>query len=166
MKNHHFRLFIFTSLCLALGACVSVNIPTAAGTRASDVKYVEPSSPFESITIKTSDKAWISKKTGNTISFLSDCNSSTDPSLRQLEGESLGVLDKLKILHTQQIEFNNREASLVTAQGEVDGVPVQSQLLVFKRNNCNYTLSYGGLRDNFDAESTYFQKFMESFRAP
>jgi hypothetical protein len=166
MKNHHLQHFIFIFLSLTLGACVSVNIPTSSGTPAKDIKYDEPSSPFSSIKVKSGDKAWISSKTGNTISFLSDCNASNDPSLQQLENDTLVVLDKLKILSTKQLDFNGREASATLAQGEVDGVPVKTQLLVFKKNNCNFTLSYGGVLSKFDSEKNYFDKFTESFKAP
>jgi hypothetical protein len=166
MKNHHLRHFVFALVSLALGACVSVNIPTSAGSPAKDVKYEEPPSPFKDIKVKTADKAWISAKTGNTISYLSDCHSPTDPSLSQLESESLAVLDKLSVVNTKQIEFNGREATTTIAQGEVDGVPVKTQILVFKKNSCNFTLSYGGVHAKFDAEEKLFQKFTESFKAP
>lgn len=166
MNNHLLRHFVYAVLSLALGACVSVNIPSSAGRPAQDVKYNEPTKPFQDIKVKTADKAWISGKTGNTISYLSDCNSSTDPALIQLQNESLAVLDKLNIVESKNIDFNGRDALSTTAEGEVDGVPVKTQLLVFKKNNCNFTLNYGGLRNNFDAELAQFHRFTESFRAP
>jgi hypothetical protein len=166
MKNHFLKHFVFGLLSLALGACVSVNIPTSAGSPAKDVKYVEPAEPFNDFKVKTADKAWISRKTGNTISFISDCHASVDPTLQQMENESLMVMDKLKVLTTQQIEFNGREAISTVAEGEVDGVPVKTQLVVLKKNNCNFTLSYGGLKNRFDTESKIFQTFPENFKAP
>ncbi|MGZ3798128.1 MAG: hypothetical protein ACXVB1_17280, partial [Pseudobdellovibrionaceae bacterium] len=108
----------------------------------------------------------LSAKTGNTISFLSDCNGNVDPTLEQLENESLAVLDKLKILETKNFNFNGREGLRTQAQGEVDGVPVQTELIVFKKNNCNYTLSYGGVLKSFSLEKKYFDIFIESFKAP
>lgn len=148
-----------------MGACVSVKIPSGVGTPAKDVKYTAPTAPFKEIKVASGDKAWLSGRTGNTISFLSDCNGSADPSLQQLEGESLVVLDKLKILQTQAFEFNGREAQRTQAQGEVDGVPVKTELVVFKKNGCNFTLSYGGVAKSFESEKQYFEKFVESFKA-
>jgi len=150
---------------LTLGACVSVKIPTGAGNPAKDVKYADPTSPFKEIKVTSGDKAWLSSKTGNTISYISDCNGSADPSLQQIEGESLAVLDKLKIVQTQNLEFNGREAVRTLAQGEVDGVSVKTELVVFKKNGCNFTLSFGGVAKTFDSEKTYFEKFLESFKA-
>lgn len=166
MKNHHFRNLIFCGLVLFTGACVSVKIPTGSGTPAKDIKFDKPASPYEEIKVISGDRAWLSSKTGNTISFLSDCNGSSDPTLQQLESEPLGVLDKLKIIETKTITYNGREALNTEAQGEVDGVAVKTTLLVFKKNNCNYTLSYGGLLKNFENEKKHFQTFAENFKAP
>jgi len=166
MKNHHFRNFIFCGIALIAGACVSVKIPTGSGTPSKDVKYTQPHSPFDEIKVLSGDKAWLSAKTGNTISFLSDCNGNTDPSLQQLESEPLGVLDKLKILENKTMTYNGREALKTEAQGEIDGIPVKTLLLVFKKNNCNYTLSYGGILKNFDSEKNIFESFAENFKAP
>lgn len=165
MKNHHLRYLIFIWLMLTMGACVSVKIPTGTGTPAKDVKYSDPAAPFKEIKITSGDKAWLSNKTGNTISFISDCNGSADPSLQQIEGESLVVLDKLKILTTQNFDFNGRDALRTLAQGEVDGVSVKTELIVFKKNGCNFTLSYGGVAKTFESEKTFFDKFVESFKA-
>lgn len=166
MKNHFLNHLVICALGLASGACVSVNLPNSAGSPAKNVEFSEPSAPFNEIKVKTTDKAWLSGKTGNTMSYYSDCNASTDPSLKQMETESINVLNKLDILNSKQYDFNGREALETIAQGEVDGVPVKTQLLVFKKNSCNYTITYGGLIQNFDLEVKFFQKFLESFRAP
>lgn len=165
MKNHHLRNFLFCCFLLFTAACVSVKIPTSTGTRATGVKAEPPPAPYEEIKGSSADKAWLSSKTGNTISYLSDCNAG-DPTLQQLETESLMGLTKLKVLESKTTTFNGREALSTQAQGEVDGVSVKTELIVFKKNNCNYTLSYGGLLKNFDKERTAFAKFLEGFRAP
>jgi len=165
MKNHLYRSLIFFFFAVGLSNCVSVNLPSSSGSPAKDVKFDAPASPFEDMKVKTADKAWISKNTGNTISFLSDCNSSSDPTLQQLQSESLAVLDNLKVLDSKDSDFNGRESNSTFAQGEVDGVPVKTEILVFKKNGCNFTLSYGGVLSRFEAEKKFFDKFKESFKA-
>jgi hypothetical protein len=145
--------------------CISVKIPTGSGSVAKDVKYNAPTAPFEEIKNPSADKAWISRTTGNTISFLSDCGGSADPSLQQLENETLTVLNKLKVLDTKTFEFNGRDARSTVAEGEVDGVPVKTELLIFKKNGCNFTLSYGGIYKSFEAEQKDFRNFLQSFNA-
>jgi len=166
MKNHFLICLILWAFLAMTSSCVSVKLPTAAGTPAEDVVYSEPPAPFSEIKLSSGDKAWLSSATGNTLSFLSDCHGRTDPTLEQLASEPLAALEKLKILSSRQTPYNGREAQITEAQGEMDGVPVKTLLLVFKKNNCNYTLSYGGLSKNFDTEKKYFEKFTESFKAP
>lgn len=163
------KLFISSALLLVLlivGACVSVKIPTGSGARAKDVKYSIPEKPFRDIENAAADQAWISEKTGNTISYVSECNGSADPTLQQLENDTLGVLNKLTVTESKEADFNGRTARSTVAEGEVDGVAVKTELLIFKRNGCNYTLSYGGILKNFEAERRHFQKFTQGFHAP
>lgn len=165
MKNHPCRFLIFLFLFLAT-ACVSVKIPSASGNPAKDVKFDAPASPYGEIKISSADKAWLSSKTGNTISFISDCNSSEDPSLEQLQNDNLGVLEDLKVVKSDKGEFNGREALFTVAQGDVDGVPVETRLVIFKKNGCNYTLSYGGVLKTFESERHVFDSFVATFKAP
>lgn len=159
------NLLLMSAGALAIIACISVKIPTGKGTTAKDVVYQAPSKPYEDIKNAAADKAWISGATGNTISYLSECNGSADPSLQQLENEMLTVLNKLKIVETKELEFNGRDARSTIAEGELDGVPVKTELLIFKKNGCNFTLSYGGVLKNFNQERKHFQQFTQNFNA-
>ncbi len=162
MRRQHLIYF----LVLFLGACVSVNIPTSSSVKATGASYTEPGTPFKSIKPQQLDKVWLSEKTGNTISYLSECENPMDPGLRQIEGESLSALGKLKIESSVNATFNNRESLLTTASGEVDGIPAKVKLVIFKRNNCSYTLTYAGIAKNFTSETSIFDKFVESFKVP
>ncbi len=156
-------LSLFT---LLLASCVSVNLPSTSGHKAEKVSYLEPSDPFSEITAKDSDQAWISAENGNTISYISDCNNPVDPPLSQLENEILGVLNNQKTISSNQINFNSREALQTVAQGIVDGVLVKMKLVTFKKNNCSYSLVYGGVESKFDLEVQHFEKFLKEFKAP
>jgi hypothetical protein len=157
-----FWLFMIT----LFHGCVSVNLPKSSGVKAEKVAYRAPASPFSEINSENADQAWISEKKGNTISYLSDCNNPVDPPLAQIEAETLAVLSDLKILNTERINFNSREALQTLAQGQVDGVVVRMKLVTFKKNSCSYTLVYGGLKRNFDSEMGHFDNFIKGFRAP
>lgn len=161
MRNH---LFI-CSFVLFLGACVSVQLPGGKSTPAEDVEYAAPAAPYKLISTNSADRAWLSASTGNTISFLSECGAN-DPSLQQMETETLSALNSLKIIETKDLSFNGRAARQTVAQGKVDGVPVQILVIIFKKNGCNYTLSYGGIEKNFQVEAAAFESFKQSFKAP
>ncbi len=160
MKNH---LVIATFL---LSGCVTVDVAPKKTESAQNVMYTDPALPFKSSPNKSTDRLWISTTSGNTISYLSECGNPQEPTLEQLENEALGSLIDLKILSSEKIDYNNREALKTIAEGKVDGVKVKMNLLTLKKNNCNYTLVYGGVVKNFDAEQSYFQTFIKSFKAP
>ncbi|WP_295901902.1 hypothetical protein [uncultured Bdellovibrio sp.] len=145
---------------------MSVQLPGGKVTSAKDVGFSAPGSPFKDMSGGNSDKAWISERTGNTISYLSECGSSSEPTLQQLETDSLGALSDLHILKSDEVSFNGRAARESISQGKIDGVPVQVALVVFKKNGCSYTLSYGGVEKQFSSEQKYFENFKQNFKAP
>ena len=162
MRNH-LKYFIMS---LLLSSCVSVELPSGKITSAKDVTYNAPNGAFNEIKAKNADKTWQSQKTGNTISYLSECGNNADPSLQSIETESLSAISKLEVLKSETTSFNGREARQSITTGTVDGVPVAMSLVIFKKNGCNYTLSYGGLEKQFNLEQAEFEKFKQSFKAP
>lgn len=145
---------------------MSVNLPSGGGKKADKVDFVVPVKPFGDITIAGVDRAWLSARTGNTISYLSDCGGKSDPALERMRDEALGAFSDSEILEESRLDYNGREALGTTAKGRLDGVPVQIRLILFKKNGCQYTLSYGGVQKNFADEESVFQNFTEGFKAP
>ena len=162
----HLLKTILALATLFFVGCVSVSLNSGKTKKAQDLKMKEPQNPFHSIKTDNADYAWQSDKTGNTIAVLSECNTPTDISLKNLESDSLTALSQIKIVNSEKQTFNNREALQTTADGKVDGVPIRLDLLVFKKNYCNYTLSFVGRKSSFDSEREYFDKFKQSFEAP
>lgn len=167
MNSARLCLLIMTVLIsFSLSSCVSVSLQKNESQPAKDVIFSEPISPFAEMKLNSADKAWLSKITGNTISYISDCLKNSDPSLEQMMNDSLSVLDNLKVLDQQSKPFNSRSSFFFVAEGSVDGIAVKMKVIVFKKNNCNYTLTYAGVKKNFDGELGYFEKFQSSFTAP
>lgn len=153
-------------MSLLFVSCVSVKFPSGKVTPAKDVEFKSPLQPFKEITVPSSDKAWLSEKSGNTISYSSECGGNSEWTLQQLETESLSALSNLEIMKVEEFIYNGRAARQSLSQGQIDGVPVQISLLVFKKNGCNFTLSYGGTKKNFEAEKHIFEIFKNNFKAP
>lgn len=153
------------SCCLML-SCVTVELSPKKGERSSEVQFQQPSSPFQSSSTETSDHLWLSSRTGNSISFLSECKGSEDLNLEQLESDALGALDNVHVLESKKFEYNNREASSTLAEGQVDGVPIKMKVISLKKNNCNYTLVYAAVAKNFAQEIESFESFVRGFKAP
>ena len=153
-------------MMIFLNGCVSVELPNSKTTTAKDVQWSSPGGPFKEIKAANADRTWLSSSTGNTISYLSECGNTADPSLQILESESLSAISRMTPVSAKGFDFNGRAARESVSSGEVDGVPVQLKLLVFKKNGCNYTLSYGGVLKNFSSEEKYFEDFKKNFKAP
>ena len=89
-----------------LSNCVSVSLQKNELEPAKNVGYQIPLAPYEEIKLKSADKTWISKTTGNTLSFLSDCQKNSDPTLEQMLSDSVSVLDGLKISDNKELPYN------------------------------------------------------------
>lgn len=135
-------------------------------TKASGMKWQAPASPFQALSDSSVDVAWLSEKTGNTISVLSECQAPTDRSLETLQSESLSLLSKLEKIEEQSLDFNGRRALRTKARGEVDGIPVMISVVTLKKNGCNYSLSFTGVSRNHGQETEVFERFLQSFEAP
>lgn len=162
--NHISVYLIFLSLMM-LG-CVSVNLTPSKASKATDVKFASPPPPFHKIENPTVDLAWQNKNNGNTIAFLSECNLKIDIPLQMMETESLAALSQLKVLKSENVEFNDREAKIILAEGQVDGIWIMLKLQLLKKNGCNYLFSYVGRKKFFDTDLFTYQSFLNDFKAP
>ena len=164
------RLIIFFAVTIAttflIVGCVSVSLSTTKPKKATDVGFVQPSVPFKEISLPNADRAWQNKQNGNTISFNSTCNESADPSIEAAKDDLLSSLDDTKILDHKDGIFDGRESETTSAIGTVDGVRTQVEILVFKKNNCIFSLSYVGVEKNFSQNVAQYSEFLQSFKAP
>lgn len=156
---------IFSIVFLTAG-CVTVKLGGAETQRANGVRIFEPERPFEKQSRDDVDAAFKNPRNGNVISYLSDCKDPSDPPLDNIVAGVLAGLTHLKTEHREETEMLGREARRVQASGKVDGVPSAIDLLVFKRNQCIYILSYVGVKSVFDQNRADFSKFIEGFKVP
>ncbi len=160
-----YRIFLLLPSLLFLSSCITIGV-SKDPQPAKNLELKEPSSPFTNLKSKTGDRAWISSKTNNVISYISDCSPNQDPSLDQLEQDALSGLEKLEIKNREEIPYNQRIARTTIGEGLIDGVKVKLNVVSFKKNACSYNLIYGGVAERFESESQEFKNFTENFRAP
>lgn len=156
-----FLLFSFTIL-----SCVSVQFTPQKTEKSKEVKFSPPPAPFQKISDNFADSTWKNSHNNNTISYLSECNSSSDPNMKILMHEALSGIERIEIQKQDYLEFDQREAFETHAIGYVDGVKTEIKLLIYKKNNCIYTLSFIGLPQHFLKNENDYQKFLKSFGAP
>ena len=158
-------LAIFCLLLTALTGCVSVNIGPKKPGRAENIRAQAPEGAFASVKDTSADQAWQSQKTGNTISYLSECPE-PQMSLESLTNETLAVLREREVVKQDTKFFNARAALETVATGTLDGIAMKTQSLVFKRNGCSYMITYTARAVNFDEEVASYRRFLEGFQAP
>ena len=149
-----------------LSSCVSVSLENKTVKRSADAQAQSPAAPFEKINAEQVDGAWKNSKTGNIISFLSDCTKNTDPSLESLHYETLQGLQDEKILSENRITYLERDALRSSITGKVDGIVSSLDLLIFKKNGCSYVLSFISTPKTRNEDLPYFEKFLNGFRVP
>lgn len=152
---------------LFLCSCVSVNLGNKDVSRSTEVRLSEPSNSYVSIALKAADRAWQSKSTGTTLSYMSVCNDAADPSLEALRGSTLRGIEQLKIENEERPTYNGRDSLRTKASGSLDGIKVVIRTMIFKKNFCNYTISMVGLESRFSQnDENVFNVFLEGFVAP
>jgi hypothetical protein len=133
---------------------------------AKGVHYVAPADPYGEVKIQDIDQTWKNENNGNTISYRSQCNDPSDPSIDSIFQGMLDGLQSVNVENSQKSTFNGREALNAVVDGKLDGVETRFEVLIFKKNHCSYTLSYVALPKNFKADQPVFKSFVKSFEAP
>lgn len=165
LKLNSIVALLLVSASLLLNGCVSVNLGPRKAGRASNIRYQAPGVDFQDADNSSADKAWQSRKTGSTISFLSECPEPSLP-LEAMTREFVGVLKDSRFLEQNEKFFNGREALQSVAVGSLDGIPMKIESLVFKRNSCSYLLTFVARQDRFNEEVQQFLSFLDGFQAP
>lgn len=153
-------------LALLAGGCVSVSLGTSEVKRAQSLKITSPNKPFESISTQSADAAWKNPSSGSIISYLSACGDESDPSLHALRNDILRGLEKLRIEKEERFQFQSREALRSRVFGDVDGVTSFVDLVVFKKNSCNFVITLVSKPDGAEKDVANFDDFLRRFEVP
>src|SRR6187455_3297494 len=105
-----------------LSSCVSVKLSSEENERVQPNKifFQDPTSPFTKTDLSQADKAWQSPKTGNSISYFSDCKSNTS-SLKSIRTNIFTGVEALKVIAESVENFNEREALRSIVLGKMEG---------------------------------------------
>ena len=162
-KSYKTTLWLTAFLLMICPACISLKISPDT-QRSQSVSYNQPASPFTETQSTNADKAWIDLETGSIISYQSICNESIDPDLDTILQKSTAELLDRKILKRTRIEYNSRRAERVLVSGQLDGVKVHLEFVIFKKNSCSYTLNFISLPEHFKKSTDIFNKFIDGFK--
>ncbi|MCH2533310.1 MAG: hypothetical protein MK008_02585 [Bdellovibrionales bacterium] len=146
-------------------ACVSIDIPKNELRKSSNYSFVQPNEDdFKVADSKELDHLWVHKENGNSISILSDCSTSYDPSLQQLKNGITSGINNLQTKSSNYKTYNKRKALFTHIQGDVDGVMSEFDLVIFKKNGCVYTLTHVATKNSYSITKDSFNKFVSNFK--
>ena len=152
-------------LCLCFARCVSIDMQPKIKA-ADDLAFVPPSREFVRRDTDGLDAYFIEPKTGNSISLKSSCFDPADPSIDNLTKAAFGGMTIIKELANNRIRYSDREALNTKRLVSLDGVPVIVEMLVFKKNNCNYLVGHVGVEKFHSQTASAYQHFLNNLRTP
>ncbi|OQW50237.1 MAG: hypothetical protein A4S09_00135 [Proteobacteria bacterium SG_bin7] len=156
-----FKFTIFFVLCFFFitAACVSVSLGSKNGKSYDNIFFNAPADPYSELKVQSADRSWQNTKNGNTISYMSNCEQTSEPTLEVLSSIALDGVEDLKIVEKKKINYNGREALNTVLLGRVDGIPIQADLTVLKKNNCIFNITYIGSIHTYMSDLSIFKKF-------
>ncbi len=166
MKFYTLKFTVTLVLMAFIASCVSIDISKNNVKKAQGVNFRPPDLPFKKIESDDIDVGWRNDKNGNTITVLSDCENPYDPSLANIEEGVVSGLQELKKINSKESMYNGRASRQSVFTGTVDGIPTKINLMIFKKNNCIYVLSFLALIQHYNHDEAKFQTFLQRFEAP
>ncbi len=151
------------ALVLLLAGCVSLSLPKTTDTKSTDAAFTPPQNPFIEISQDHLDRAWRNPKNGNTISYYSECPEDGGPSLENIQRGLVQSVNGGRILARDRIKISGEDALKAVVQGTFEGVASRIEMVLFKKENCNYILTYIGVVDHFKTNHPAFEAFVKSF---
>ena len=130
------------------------------------MKFTAPPSSFKKTHSPDLDYSWRQKNNGNTISVLSECHDTPDATLRQIQEGVIDEISNPEPVEVDDITYNGSPAIHSIIDGTVEGVKTRFELVIFKKKDCTYILTYAGVTKDFGDNQADFERFVKGFRVP
>ena len=101
---------------------------------------------------------------GGTILVNGLCEGVKDVSLDVLTNQALFGMERKQVLSRDPITLDGRDALRTRLRGTMDGVAVELELVVMKKDNCTYDFQLVASPEAFPSIEPGFQRFVAGFR--
>ncbi len=160
------KLFSSLFVLIGTGGCVSIDFKSQPPQKSENVNFNTPSKAYEEVSSRHLDRSWRNNKTGASISYLSECQSAIDPSLENIFKGITSEISSVAVIDSHFVDYNSREALHAQVEGKVDGVDTRFELMIFKKNNCTFILTYASKSEAFSSGQREFRAFVKGFVVP
>ena len=155
-----------------LNSCISFDFDSLKDQKARGVIFQAPPPPYKQVTKKGMDFAWEHPKTGNTLSFFSNCSSAVEfTSLKPLKKDLLDGLKGFHLLSQSAGSHQGLPARRLFLKQKARSLRQKMSVTVFlfKKENCFYTVSFLAVLSSkayIPDRQKVFEDFVREFRAP
>lgn len=152
-------------MLLFLGSCVSVKIGDKVSKKSERYEYGNPGGSFYRIKDQSADVAFLSDKTGSTLSIKSKCSKNNEVDLDNWLNQLTENLKNSRVLFEEKLKINNRRAIKAVVQSTIEGFDNRIAVTTFVKNSCQYIIVLTSLPNSFENDQIVYEKFLKGFRA-
>lgn len=123
----------------------------------------ELAASWRPVTVEENDVAYVSKDSPHSLAVNSTCQSHGDPSLEVLTDHlMMGFTDKERV-HQERRMLDGRESLRSRYKARLDGVPVEMELVVLKKDSCVYDFTYLSPPGRLEEKRDSFERVLKEF---
>jgi len=154
--------FYVVSAFLLLASC-SVTGPLREDRKADGYQLGNLSSKWRVVALNSgADKVYLNTQSKALLSVNSLCGRYEDSSLEALTKELLTPMKQHIVLSQSDLTISGRRALHTVTKGNLDGVPVESEIVVIRKNRCLFDFNIYAKKIAV-AERSEFLNFVKSF---
>ncbi len=137
------------------------------GSGAATYAFGDPGDGWRPVRdVKGVQVAWVHDGLVGFIDIFSQCGEQGDSSLHQYTDHLRIDWTNWKVLEQREERLVGRAALRTIVEGELDGIPRRSELLVVKKNGCLFDLRYSASPEKFEEGRSAFARVVEGFGFP
>jgi hypothetical protein len=162
------RSVILPVLAVVLGACAHAGTFDDSVLRKGDltVQVGPVPSSWRRIQVEGADLAFRDEaREGSTLFDVRCGGRDDDAPLSALTGHLIMGTTEREIASQETVPFDGREAMHTLLRAKLDGVPMQYDIYVMKKDGCVYDIVYVAAPDNFVEGAQDFERFARGVRA-
>jgi len=131
-------------------------------TGAVRYRITVPGEGWERIDVEEGQVAFVFPSLGATLSSHAECNNTGAP-LRALTTHVLIGMAERKVVSEAKETLAGREALRTRLTAQIDGVAQEFEIVVVKKDGCNFDFIYSAPPERFAARLQDFQRFVAGF---
>ena len=120
---------------------------------------------WQPLNVSGNDVMYLSRDSGHSLAINATCEDTDDPPLDVLTRHLLMGFTARQTVSQVAQRMSGREALRTHVRAELDGVPVELELVVLKKDGCVYDFTYLSPPGQLAARESVFEQVLANFQA-